>query len=236
MKRVLVLGLVIGLTACGTTTRPNRLSTPQRTLTQSTRNPHSVPTSSSTQSSPGQVSPPLQSGPSGPVQSPLVVSYQNHDFAVTLNIVRAVDVGTQIGVVSSIDQIGVKTFPVGTKLFSIQDVPVNAEIAVQINTNTYLKALDMGWFPEPVPKPPLIIPYQQNTYIPVLKLADANNIGSQIGIISVSDQQSLQGSHTFPVGTKIFAVNGVPTNQVIAVKINKGTYLEADRFGQTQNP
>ncbi|QSO45640.1 hypothetical protein [Alicyclobacillus mengziensis] len=82
--------------------------------------------------------------------SPLTVDYDNHGYGVILQLVPPKSIGREIYQLRKVDEIIIGdggTFPIGTKLFAIKNVPVNRSIAVEINTNTYLQANLQGWFP-----------------------------------------------------------------------------------------
>lgn len=69
--------------------------------------------------------------------------------------------------------------------------------------------------------------YHQHDYSVLLKLVPPKSIEKKIYELQESDEIIVGDGGTFPIGTKLFEIKGVPVNQSIAVEINTNTYLQA---------
>ncbi|QSO46749.1 hypothetical protein [Alicyclobacillus mengziensis] len=103
------------------------------------------------------------------------------------------------------------------------------EIAVEVNNpnGKYVEANA----PVTGQNSPLIVDYYNHGYGVILKLVPPKSIGKEIYKLHKIDEIIAGDGGTFPIGTKLFAIKGVPVNKSIAVEINTNTYLQANLRG-----
>lgn len=114
-------------------------------------------------------------------------------------------------------------------VFALPGRPPQNEIAIEVNNpnGKYVEA-DA---PVTAKNSPLTVDYHNHGYGVILQLVPPESIGKEIYKLHKVDEMIVGNGGTFPLGTKLFEIKGVPINQSIAVQINTNTYLQANVQG-----